>query len=282
MITLKNDKITLKINELGAEIKSFYAFDREYIWEGRKEVWENSAPLLFPICGGLKEDKYVFEGKEYTLPKHGYTRNTLFEAEKVSDTEAVFLHKSNEETKKAFPFDYELRVIYTLNDLSVNVKYSVLNKSDKTMYFSIGAHEGYYTPDGIENYDVIFQEEETLGANKLCGNLLTDDTDIVLKESMVLPLYDKYFATDALVFKNIKSRTATLRNRITGRGVKVDYGFAKYFLIWHKYASPFICLEPWAGIPDMLGSSYDITEKEGIIPLDADKEYIGEHTLTIF
>lgn len=38
MITLKNDKLTVKINELGAEIKSVYAFDREYIREGKDEV----------------------------------------------------------------------------------------------------------------------------------------------------------------------------------------------------------------------------------------------------
>lgn len=280
MVTLKNNTLTVKINELGAEIKSVYAFDREYIWEGKAEVWGDSSPLLFPICGGLKENKYTFNGKEYSLPKHGYARRTVFKIESLTDTQAVFLHTSDPETLKCFPFEYELRVIYTLNGSSVEVKYLVDNKNDYAMYFSIGAHEGYYTPDGIENYDVIFPEEETLNTSNLCGNLLADTTTPVLKESRVLPLYDKYFASDALVFRNIKSRSAMLRNRITGTGVKVDFGFAKYFLIWHKYAAPFICLEPWAGIPDTVGSSYDITEKEGIITLAADDTYTAEHTLT--
>ena len=67
MVTLKNSDLAVKINELGAEVKSIYGFDTEYIWEGKKEIWGNSCPLLFPICGGLKEDKYTVYG-ERILP----------------------------------------------------------------------------------------------------------------------------------------------------------------------------------------------------------------------
>ena len=70
MVTLKNSNLEVKINELGAEVKSIYGFDTEYIWEGKKEIWGNSCPLLFPICGGLKEDKYTVYGEEYSLSKH--------------------------------------------------------------------------------------------------------------------------------------------------------------------------------------------------------------------
>ena len=63
MVTIKNEYLTAKINELGAELKSLVCNDTEYIWEGRSEVWAGSCPLLFPICGGLKNDKYVLNGK---------------------------------------------------------------------------------------------------------------------------------------------------------------------------------------------------------------------------
>ena len=205
----------------------------------------------------------------------------MFQVESATDTTAVFLHTSNDETKKCFPFDYELRVCYTLSGTSLKIEYRVDNKSDKTMYFSIGSHEGYYTPDGIEDYDVIFDQNETLDTSALYGNLLADKTRRILKDSNTLALYEKYFAIDALVFKNIKSRSAVLRNRKNGKAIKVDFGFAKYFLIWHKPSAPFICLEPWSGIPDMVGSDYDIAKKEGIISLDAAKTYTAEHTITV-
>lgn len=281
MITLKNDKITVKINELGAELKSLFAGGREYIWCGRDEVWAESSPLLFPICGGLKDDKYTFKGKEYTMPKHGYGRKTMFEVESATDTEAVFLHKSNDETKKCFPFDYELRIIYSIDGYALKTEYKVDNKSGETMYFSIGSHEGYYTPEGIEDYDVVFPQNETLSSYVLYGNLLSDQKLPIIKDTNILPLYDKYFTIDALVFKDLKSRSAILRNRKTGKAVKVDFDYAPYFLLWHKPNAPYICLEPWDGVQDIVGSDYDITKKEGIIALDADKTYSGVHTITV-
>lgn len=281
MITLKNKFLTASINEVGAELKSLVFDGKEYIWEGRSEVWAGSCPLLFPICGGLKNDKYTLNGKEYTLQKHGYARFKTFEIENKTDSSVVFLHKSDKETKKSFPFDYELRVIYTLVDKSLRVDYSVKNLTDDTMYFSIGSHEGYYTPEGIEDYDVVFPQNETLNAYVLYGNLLSNQQLPIIKESNVLPLYDKYFTVDALVFKDLKSKSATLRNRKTGKAVQVDFPDAEYFLLWHKPNSPYMCLEPWSGIPDIVGTGYDITEKEGIIALESGGEYNSTHAINI-
>ena len=281
MVTIKNEYITAKINELGAELKSLVFGETEYIWEGRSEVWAGSCPLLFPICSGLKEDKYTFNGKEYTLQKHGYARFKTFEVESMTESSVVFLHKSDIDTKQSFPFDYELRVIYTLAEKTLKIDYAVKNLTDGTMYFSIGSHEGYYTPEGIEDYDVIFPQNETLNAYVLYGNLLSNQQLPIIKDSRVLPLYDKYFTIDALVFKDLKSKSATLRNRKTGKAVRVDFPDDKYFLLWHKPNSPHICLEPWSGISDIVGSSYDITEKEGIIPLEGKSEYNHTHSVTI-
>ena len=281
MITLKNDRLTVKIAELGAEIKSVVSGGVEYMWDGRPEVWSGTAPIMFPICGGLKDDKFVFDGKEYTLKKHGYARQTTFEVEDVSDTRVTFLHRSSEKTKECYPFDYELRIKYTLEGISIKSEATVENKSDKDMYFNIGFHEAYYTPEGIEDYDVIFDENETLSASMLCGPLLSQSETVVLKDSKVLPLYDRYFAIDALVFKNgVHSRAATLRNRRTGRAVRVEFPDCDRFLLWHKYAAPYICLEPWNGIPDVVGSNYELTEKEGITTLSVNEKYTNIHTIS--
>ncbi len=280
MIQLKNELITASINEAGAELKSLKLNGVEQIWEGKPEVWGSSCPLLFPICGGLKEDKYIFEGKEYNLQKHGYVRSAIFEVERADDTFAIFCIKSNDETRRQFPFDYELRVIYTLAERSLKIEYEVRNTGDKTMYFSIGSHEGYYTPEGIEDYDVIFPERETLNAKVIYGSLISHQDLPILKDSCVLPLYEKYFIIDALVFTDLKSRSATLRNRKTGRSIRVDFPDMPYFLIWHKPNSPYVCLEPWAGIGDRVGSDYELVNKEGINALEAGKTYRNVHTVT--
>lgn len=281
MITLNNGTLTVKINEIGAEIKSVVKNGgMELMWPGKIEVWNNTAPIMFPICGGLKDDKYILDGKEYTLPKHGFVRNALFTVESTTDTQAVFLFTENEKTFEGYPFKFELRVIYTLQGESIKIEYKVNNTNDKAMYFSIGSHEAYYTPEGIEDYDVIFPEKETLDAYPLHGNVLADTSKRIAKDSDTLSLYDKYFVIDALVFKKIKSRSATLRNRKNGRSVKIDFPYANFFLLWHKHGAPYICLEPWAGVADSVSTDYDFTKKEGIICLESGKEYLGEHTIT--
>lgn len=281
MITIKNEFLTAKINEMGAELKGLEFNGTKYIWEGNPDVWAGSAPLMFPVCGGLKDDKYILNGKEYTLGKHGYARKKLFEVESVTDNSAVFLHKSNDETKKAFPFDYELRVIYTLSGKTLKVDYSVKNLSDDTMYFNIGSHEGYYTPEGIEDYDVIFPQNETLDSYVLYGNILSNQKLPIIKDQNILPLYDKYFTIDAVVFKDLKSKSAMLRNRKTGKALRIDFPDDNYFVLWHVPNAPYICLEPWNGIHDIVGSSYDITEKEGITTLNANTEFKHTHSITI-
>ena len=281
MIELKNEHLSVKISERGAELKSLCCDGTEYIWPSRPEIWGSSAPIMFPICGGLKDDSYTFEGKSYTLQKHGYIRFMDFTVESTTETSAVFLHRSNEETKEFFPFDYEFRVLFSLHNKSLSIEYLVCNLGQGTMYFNVGAHEGYFTPEGIEDYDVIFPERETLDAYVLYGNLVSEQRLPIIKDSCTLPLYDKYFTVDALVFKDLVSRSAVLRNRKTGKAIQLDFPNAKYFLIWHKPNSPYICLEPWDGLQDTLDADGDITHKEGITSLASLEEFRYSHTITV-
>ncbi len=280
MVTLNNGILSVLIDEMGAQIRSVKKNEKEYMWQADPQIWKATAPLMFPICGGLKEDKFIYEGKEYILPKHGFGRNMLFNVEKADDTSAVFCLKANEESRKMYPFEFELRLIYNISGDALTLSYEVKNAGDNTMYFSIGSHEAYYTPEGIEDYDIIFPEKETLNSVMVDGTLLQDHTLPIIKDSNVLPLYDKYFIVDALIFKTLKSRSATLRNRKTGKCVRVDFPDAPYLVLWHPHGAPFICIEPWSGIPDDHHSTYNLSVKEGITTLSSGEVYTATHTIT--
>ena len=155
-LILSNNKIKVTFSTKGAELISVLKDGKEKIWIGEPDIWSGHAPIVFPICGGLKDDKYIYEGKEYILQKHGYIRFVEFEVESHSDTKLVFLHRSDSETLKQYPSNYELRVIYTLEGSALKVDYNVKNLDETPMYYSIGAHEGYYCPEGIEEYSIIF------------------------------------------------------------------------------------------------------------------------------
>ncbi len=280
MVTIKSKELTVTIAKRGAEPRSVSDSKTEYLWNARPEVWANTAPLMFPICGGLKENRYTHGGKEYTLNKHGFAKFSEFELESADGGSAVFLLRANAETKAVYPFDFELRAAYRLEGRRLSIDYFVKNLSEETMYFNIGSHEGYYTPEGIEEYDIVFDAPTTLSHTVLNGNLLTERTTPVLFESTVLPLYEKFFFSDALVFRDAPVRAASLRNRRTGKTVRVEFPDCRHLLVWHTPNAPFLCVEPWNGIPDLDGSSYQLSEKVGVTALSAGKEMRISHSIT--
>lgn len=281
MITLKNDFLSVKISKFGAELKSIVKDGYEYIWHGDPQIWAGSAPILFPLCGASKDGKYLLNGKEYYMPQHGFARRKMFELESATDTKAVFLLKEDEETLSMFPFKFEFRAIFTLKKNAIKTEYKVKNLTDDTMYFSVGSHEAYVVPEGIEDYDVIFPKKEILESMLLNGALIKKQKMLIAKNTNVLPMYDKYFLLDSLIFHNLNSKSAILKNRKTERAVKVDFPDADHFLIWHKPSAPYVCLEPWNGIADREDSNYDITKRDSIISLGFNKEYTNTHTVTI-
>lgn len=280
MITLTKGRTKVTINELGAEMKSFTVDGVDYIWTGDPDVWARSAPNIFPMTGGFKDDKYILEGKEYHMPKHGFALNSMFEVESQSDTEAVFVLRENEETKKVWPYAFEFRVCYKLEDEKVSVDYKVTNKNDNTMWFSVGSHDGFATPEGIEEYDVIFENKETLDSYTLFGNLIGEDKTRIIEDTDTLSLKYDYFAIDALVFKDIKSESCRLVNRNTGRGIKLDFPNFPVVMLWTKPGANYICIEPWFGAPDDVNSNFDITKKFAIQSVEAGMTFTCTRVIT--
>ena len=279
-LILLNEQIKATFSTKGAELISLEKNGKEQIWIGDPEVWPSHAPILFPICGGLKDDKYLYNGKEYTLQKHGYIRFTEFQVESKSENKIVFLHRFNEETLKQFPFEYELRIIYTLDGSSLRIDYSVKNLSKDEMYYSIGGPEGYYCPEGIEDYSIIFEKPEMFDSTVLNGNLLENFTINVGKNTCELPLKYEYFAVDALSFLDLKSRKVSLKNRKTGEERLLEFKDHDVFFVWTKPGAKYVCLEPWCGCPDFMDSEYDFRSKRSIIRLSGKEETTRTHTIT--
>ncbi len=281
MIYLSNGIISAEISEIGAEIKSLKKSGTEYMWSGDAAVWGNTAPVLFPIIGFMKNGKYTLDGEEYKMTKHGILRGETFALESSDGISATLLYRENAKTLKLYPFAFEFRVIFTLDGSSLKVEYNVKNLNDGEMYFSVGAHEAYATPEGVEDYDLIFPCKEDLDSYLLTDGLLEHKTLNVGKDTEYLPIYEKYFALDTLVFKHLASKEVTMRNRKTCRTVKVEYPDCDYLAIWHKPNAGYLCIEPWAGLPDNADTAGDIKTKEGIITLAAHKEYSNTHIISI-
>ncbi len=136
--TFENEKISFAVNSLGAELFSLRTKkdDREYIWQGEPEIWARRSPNLFPQCGAFPEG-YMYGGKRYFLPQHGFLRD--LEAEVRGNS---FFFSSSARTRELYPYDFTVEVRYTLNDHTLEQRYLIANESPSSLPFSVGFHTG--------------------------------------------------------------------------------------------------------------------------------------------
>lgn len=281
MVTVKNSELTVVIAKKGAELQSIVCDGVEYMWDRDPAFWAQSAPIMFPMCGGLKGGKYELDGISYEMPKHGFAKLLDFEVENQTESSVTFVLRDNEQTRKMYPFAFAFRVSYVLEGKSIKVTYDAENTDSKTMYCTFGAHEAYACPEGIEAYELIFPEKETLYAYGLNGDIVTDYTKLMVQNSDRLVLDDRHFALDALVFRDVKSNSVTLASKVSNRRVKVEFDGFDYLVLWHKHTAPYICIEPWCGLPDVAGSGYDFKGKEGMHAVAVGGHFARTHTITV-
>lgn len=279
--TISNSTLTATINHSGAELFSLKNNqNKEYIWEGNPKFWAKHSPVLFPIVGTLKNNSYTIDGKEYQLSRHGFARDMEFQLIDRTENSAIFSLNSTPETLKKYPFDFELQLIYTLEEASLNIEYKVINKDNSKMPFSIGAHPAIALPDNFENYAFQFEKEEILKYYLLENDLISNQTKILETKNNLVPLHYQLFENDALIFKTLKSNSLTiLENSIPY--VKVDFEDFPSLGIWTKDQAPFVCIEPWLGYSDTSENSGDLFKKEGILVLDPKQIFHSKFSITI-
>ncbi|PRY53866.1 galactose mutarotase-like enzyme [Arcticibacter pallidicorallinus] len=286
MITLENDDIKADIHPHGAELQSVFSKKTqiEYLWNGDAAFWPRHAPVLFPIVGGLIDDSFTYNGETYHLEKHGFARDTDFEVESSTATTATFLLKSNEETLKSYPFAFELRLKYTLEANTVHLEYHVSNPAQSPMYFSIGSHPAFKVPlteGGYEDHALVFSEVENADSWGLNGNYLTTPSRY-LDNQQKLELKHELFYNDAVIFKDLKSTAISIVNNKNEHGLTYTFEGFPYMGIWAAKDAPFVCIEPWCGIPDSIDHDQNLENKEGIIKLEGQQSWAVSQSIACF
>lgn len=288
MVVLQNNDLTIEINEKGAELNRLFnkKTKKEYLWSGDEKFWGRKAPVLFPIVGKLKDNRMFYKGNEYLMSQHGFARDLLFDIE-LSDTEkVVFSCKSDEHTKKIFPFDWSLYIEYIIRANELEVKTKVTNDSmNEPLYFSIGYHPAFSVPIDenlhFEDYQLTFNNDEK-AKRWLIKDGLIDVKEEMAFENSVIQLNDETFNQDALVFKGLKSNEIQIRSEHSNHGITFSFSGFPYAGIWSKPGASFVCIEPWHGIADSVLHNGDFTLKEGIIHLEPGKAFNCGYKVLLF
>jgi galactose mutarotase-like enzyme len=280
--TIKHGNLSAEIKHFGAELISLKTNqNREYIWEGNPEFWGKHSPILFPIVGTLKNNSFHYNGIKYHLSRHGFAREMEFKLIDATENSATFSIQSSEKTLKFYPFEFELQIIYTLQDNNLSIEYKVINNEKTAMPFSIGAHPAFALPNQFENYTLVFEKEEPLEYYLLEDDLISNKTKNLNVQNKRIPLTYELFKNDALIFKTLQSNALTILENEKPI-LKVNFEDFPSLGIWTKMNAPFLCIEPWFGYSDTNENSGNLFEKEGIQILESNKTFHSKFSIEIF
>lgn len=272
---LENDFLCIEIAEMGAEVTRIFDKQKntEVLWEGNPLYWKRHSPVLFPNVGKTYQNQMLIEGKYYPTSQHGFARDSVFTCVSSSTEDASFMLVSSEDTKKIYPYDFELYIHYSLEGKELKVEWQVKNCSGRNMYFTIGGHPAFRfagKDEKKEDYMLKFPGKEALTYILLDPEHGTGipDTEYTMKLNQEsCPVTEEMFTRDALIFDGGQIEDVWLchKDGTPYVGMRCE-GFPN-FGIWSVKDAPFVCLEPWAGRCDDTGFQEDISKKHGMIRL---------------
>lgn len=251
---LENEKLKLEISNFGAELQEISSKEngKNYLWNGDSTFWGRRSPVLFPFVGALKNKQYRYDGETFSMGQHGFARDMEFELIENNEKSAWYELKSNEETRKKYPFEFSLKIGYELMENTIKVKWKVENEDKKIMYFSIGAHPAFLVPvDKREECFLKFDNKNDLTNTRL-ENGLANEKNLkngkIVTQNGYLKIQKDLFQHDALILENNQVHEISLCTPDKKEFITVKFD-SPLVGIWSPYKEkcPFVCIEPWYG-----------------------------------
>lgn len=287
---LSNGIIELIIDSKGAELQSIrrVASPDEYLWQGDDTYWDRRAPILFPIVGKVWNNTFIVDGKEYTMSQHGFVRDMTFEKIIDEDRHMAFCYRSDDDSRKLWPFDFELRIDYTLLRNVITVGWKVTNLSNKTMPFQIGAHPGFlyrhYNADDELHGFLSFDADSPLVSTEIVpGGFAGSSTfDVEIPADGLLPLTNETFACDTIVDATNRVHRITLHDK-NGKPMVTVRHTMPIIALWSPCngRAPFMCIEPWHGRCDDEGFRGEFSQRPDIENVEAGQTWETSYDIII-
>lgn len=270
---LENAQYRIRVDSRGAQLQGIYDknLKKEFMWQPGAEIWTESSLLLFPYPGRVSRDRLIMRGQEYPATMHGFAKDMDFEKTEQTADHLVLTLRNSEETAFYYPWAFELKVIFSLEETRLVQQFEIHNPNEDTMYFSFGAHPGFYCPIDLDetgdDYVICFDRPQDLHKveTEAGTRLLTGHSEPWHPGEKEIPLSEHFFDQGPMMFENMHADTISLVSRRSGRFVEVGIQDFPYLCLWGApYRMHLICFEPWCGINDLAEYDHRIEHKKGI------------------
>lgn len=305
MITISNQQLRATISLRGAEMLSLQDCNtqQEYFWTGDPAFWKGHAPLLFPIVGSLWNGEFRLDGQAYRVPKHGFVRHRDWQVVQQQAGEVILAIERSPEEQENFPWPYRLEVCYKLEGRKLQVDLRVYNLSQgSTMWFQIGGHPSTLLPDwkaggqGVLGYLRFEGEPLSMLRAGEQGCLEAQrvpvpwSSDVYTAQALarhqlanaLVPICVETFAHEALIFDHYQVCSIEVLDAKQRRLMRVASS-APAWLVWAPQGvhAPFVCCEPWYGLPDVQGFHGSVQERPHIQHLAPGHSWTGWYSIEV-
>ncbi len=272
MIVLRQGAWVASINPLGAELRGLDHDGNALLWRGDPAIWGQTAPVLFPFVGRLRQGGYRDGGQWHPMEIHGFASRQRFTLLERSNRHAYLRLAARADRFGCYPFDFVLKLGFCLDAAGLTVSYRV-EAGEGGLHFGLGSHPGFALDGALSDWHVEFDEAETGQAYRLQAQedggvlLARHPEDLALDEGRRLRLDEGLFDRDALMLKDIKSRCISLVHRERGPHVRLHTGGAPNLGLWSRPAAPYLCIEPWHGLDDDGAAPLELGAKPQLVHL---------------
>ncbi|WP_036281586.1 aldose 1-epimerase family protein [Methylocystis sp. ATCC 49242] len=243
---------TAEILTFGAELAAWRAGGVDLIWAKDPEIWDQTAPVLFPVVGWTRDGRVRVDGQTYPLALHGFAWKKRFEiAERREDYLRLAL-VDDAETRALYPFAFRFEVEFRLRAGALDNNLIVTNTGDRPLPYACGLHPAFRWPlaGSAAEHAIVFEKEEQADVPIIApGGLFSTLTKRTPLTGARLPLAPEIFAHDALCFLDIASRSLVFDNG-AGARLSVTLDDFPHVGFWTLPPAPYLCIEPWTGHGD--------------------------------
>ena len=296
IISISSNSLTASIDTMGAQLMSLRKGESEYLWQGDSNWWPRRAPILFPIVGVLKDGEAESAEGTISLARHGLARLNQFEVVEQSASSVTLKLQSTEETRKSYPYDFELKLIFSVAGDTLTQTYEVTNPANVVLPFTLGAHPAFNIPiPGVEaasldQYHLLFTRSWTSFGPSITDEGLCDYTtpQRLIVNSDTLPLsWELIDREKTITLEDVPDRRITLatstETHSEAHGIQMDFEGFDYLGIWSAAPGcPFVALEPWCGIADTVDCDGIFEHKPGIMCLEPEQSITKTLSVKVF
>ena len=288
---IENEFLKVGINLTGGSLTSIFdkKKNEEILYQPEPESWQGQDVAIFPFVARLKNKKFEYKGKEYSLRTHGLCRYNDFKIVEKAYDSLTILFSSIEETLKEYPFEFDFYAKYFLENKVLKVEFDVVNKSKETMPFGIGAHPSFKVNPSIIDGEFstngnFIEFSKPISLTRICfdekGEVVVGEEPFGVKKEIEIDkhMFMKY---KTLCVKGDGLNNVVLKRK-DGYRVQFYYDNINYFVLWSFVENGgFAAIESWASLPDSIDADIDIMKKRTLIHLPKGESYKFSYSIAI-